>query len=126
MTQFPGRKGPFPAHDPDAWREAREIFGQAEASSRLRIFLDDLARDRKILETTPPDRCVAREIGHRTAARAGILGFPALARASADLDQAARVGAGIDATRAAWIAAADIVADIAPTDDPRAPQTDPA
>jgi hypothetical protein len=82
MTQFPGRKGPFPAHDPDAWREAREIFGQAEASSRLRIFLDDLARDRKILETTPPDRCVAREIGHRTAARAGILGFPALARAS--------------------------------------------
>lgn len=89
--------------DPDAFREACDVFGEADALARLQLFCTDLETQLARFEQGLPDREQLREIAHRTAGRAGLFGFPALVEASVCLDDAIRGDTGMMAALARWI-----------------------
>lgn len=85
----------------DAFSEACAVFGNADALARLRLFRAELSThlDRVEAET---DLGSLREVAHQTAGRAGLLGFPSLAQASARLDEAIRAQAGVSDALDQW------------------------
>ncbi|SEP18672.1 Hpt domain-containing protein [Salinihabitans flavidus] len=100
--------------DPDAFREACAVFGDEGALARLRTFRGDLAAHLSWIGQGQPDHADLRDVAHRTAGRAGFLGFSALAEASAQLDEATRRNRGIAAALDRWAEQARIVAEIPP------------
>ncbi len=88
--------------DHEAWEEACAVFGHEDAVARLRAFREDLAQHLDWTKQGTPDSAALREMAHRTAGRAGFLGFAALAQASAALDEAVHRQVGIDASLIRW------------------------
>lgn len=100
--------------DRDAWNEACAVFGTEGARNRLCMFRSDLAGQLARIGTERPDHAALRELAHQTAGRAGLFGFPALAEASADLEEAVRQGHGIAAALERWTRQAGRVAESPP------------
>jgi HPt (histidine-containing phosphotransfer) domain-containing protein len=88
--------------DADAWREACAVFGDEAARSRLCAFRKELAGHLARIGQGRLDDAALREIAHRTAGRAGFLGFKALTEASVALDEAARRRQGVAAALERW------------------------
>ncbi len=88
--------------DPVAYGEACAVFGEADALARLREFCAELARHLTWIERDRPDHAALRDMAHRTAGRAGMLGFPALMEVSVTLDQAARRNDGVAVALDRW------------------------
>ncbi|WP_296762302.1 Hpt domain-containing protein [Sediminimonas sp.] len=99
--------------DPEAFREACAVFGDAGALARLDVFRADLETHLSWIEQGRPDHEQLREMAHRTAGWAGLFGFPALAEASAHLDEAVRGNPGIEAALARWTEQARLASKIA-------------
>lgn len=96
--------------DMDTFKEACAVFGDEDALARLGMFRDELEAHLAWVAKPPPDQDALRDVAHRTAGRAGVLGFPALADASARLDDAARAGTAVAAALDHWIEQAQLAA----------------
>lgn len=92
--------------DADAFGEACAVFGDAAALAHLQAFRAELAEQISRLDAAPPDPAALREVAHRTVGRAGTLGFPTLAEASARLDEALLQDAGVATALERWTQAA--------------------
>lgn len=88
--------------DPNAFKEACAVFGNAGALARLEMFRADLAAQLREIERDRTDTEALREMAHQTAGRAGLLGFPALAEASARLDEALRTNTRVPLSLGLW------------------------
>ncbi len=96
--------------DMDTFKEACAVFGHEDALARLRMFRDELEAHLAWVAKAPPDHDALRDVAHRTAGRAGVLGFPALAEASALLDDAVREGTAVEAVLHHWMEQAQLAA----------------
>lgn len=88
--------------DLDAFAEARAVFGDEDALSRLAQFRADLAAHLDLIGRDAADAKSLREVAHKTAGRAGLLGFPGLAEASGLLDEAISAGTGVPDALHQW------------------------
>jgi HPt (histidine-containing phosphotransfer) domain-containing protein len=93
---------------PQVWAEFVDILGRQRAvreraalAARIEGILDDGG-----LAVPWSDEATLRRVAHDLVARAGMLGFPALSRASADVELAIRTRQGIDDAVDAWRVAA--------------------
>lgn len=102
--------------DPAAFADARAAFGYEGALERLRMFRRDLDRHLSSIGEATPDHETLREMAHRTAGRAGFLGFPALADASLALDEATRLNRGVAAALDLWTEQARLAAEGPPAE----------
>lgn len=109
--------------DPQVYEEACAVLGQEGARAWLDVFRKDLADHLTRVEEDRCDPGSLQDIAHRTAGRAGLLGFRALADASASLDDAMRRNKGIAAALDHWVPQARLALDI-PPDDVDAPAQD--
>ncbi|MEI4233543.1 Hpt domain-containing protein [Roseovarius sp. D22-M7] len=100
--------------DPAVYREACKVFGEDGARAWLQLFRRDLAEHLAEIAQGRPTRATIQDIAHRTAGRAGFLGFRALAEASATLDGALRRGAGVAPALDRWIVQARRASEIPP------------
>lgn len=98
----PGGTGPNDVQDQDAFQEACAVFGESDALARLLDFRRDLVTHLSRIAQGPLDNETLRDIAHRTAGRAGVLGFPALTEACASLEDAARRDTGVASAVALW------------------------
>ncbi|WP_372615373.1 Hpt domain-containing protein [Aquicoccus sp.] len=96
--------------DPAAFREACAVFGDAGALAHLQTFRADLRTSLSRIGRGAMDTPSLREMAHRTAGRAGLLGFPALADASAHLEEAIRTNAGVRIALDRWTRQAQVAA----------------
>ncbi|WP_438362997.1 Hpt domain-containing protein [Nioella halotolerans] len=96
--------------DPDTFREACAVFGDAGALSRLRACRADLVTQLRLIGRNRTDVEALRKIAHQTAGRAGFLGFPALAEASAQLEEAIRTNASLTGPLQRWTQQARLAA----------------
>lgn len=88
--------------DPEAFRDACDVFGEETALYHLRQFCEDLAIHLTGMERHRLDDADICEIAHRTAGRAGFLGFPALVEASVSLEEAIRRNSGVGPALDHW------------------------
>lgn len=88
--------------DPDAFKEVCAVFGDAGALARLETFRADLGTHLRGIECEQRDLEALREFVHQTAGRAGFLGFPALAEASARLEEAICANARVTLALEDW------------------------
>lgn len=88
--------------DAEAFREACAVFGEADALARLHVFRTELATQLDRIEKGPSEPEQLREVAHRTAGRAGLFGFAALADASAQLEEALWHGTDPSAALLRW------------------------
>ncbi|WP_104017269.1 Hpt domain-containing protein [Roseovarius nitratireducens] len=88
--------------DPDAFQEACAVFGDAGALARLHMFRADLETHLRWIGRDQADFETLRKIAHQTAGRAGVLGFPTLAEASARLDEAIRANTRVTLALERW------------------------
>lgn len=88
--------------DPDMFREACAVFGDAGALARLRMYRAELVTHLRLIWRDRTDVDALRRIAHQTAGRAGLLGFPTLAEASARLEEAIRTNAPVDVPLERW------------------------
>jgi HPt (histidine-containing phosphotransfer) domain-containing protein len=103
MDRDPARQRAEGVQDMDTFKEACAVFGEENALARLGMFRDELEAHLSWVATGPADHQSLRDMAHRTAGRAGVLGFAALADASAQLDEAARDDTGLAATLDHWM-----------------------
>lgn len=115
--------------DQQVYEEARAVFGDEGALAWLLVFRTDLAEHLAQIEQGSCDTRSLQDIAHRSAGRAGLLGFRALADASASLDEALRRNDLIAAERDHWISQArlalDVLQDVGDGAAQAAPQTPP-
>ncbi|MGI3212460.1 Hpt domain-containing protein [Roseovarius tibetensis] len=88
--------------DADRYKEACAVFGDEGAQARVRMLRSDLSKQLTRIAQGRFDHAALREMAHRTAGRAGTLGFADLADASARLDDAARHNDGVAAALEHW------------------------
>lgn len=88
--------------DPEAFRDACAVFGEADALARLHMFRTELATQLAGIQQGQPEPEPLRQIAHRTAGRAGLFGFSGLAEASAQLEDAIRNGTDTTTALALW------------------------
>lgn len=88
--------------DPDAFRDACDVFGEETALRHLRLFCEDLEGRLTRMKHDRPDDADLRNIAHRTAGRAGFLGFSSLVEASVALEEATIRNAGVDPALGRW------------------------
>lgn len=101
------------AQDLDVFAEACAVFGEQAALTHLQAFCRYLEKTLSWIESARPDHEALREMAHRTAGRAGVLGFPSLGDASASLDEAARHHTGVAAALDRWTKQARLAAEVA-------------
>lgn len=101
--------------DLDAFAEACAVFGEQAALAHLRAFCRNLEKTLSWIESARPDHEALREMAHLTAGRAGVLGLPLLADASASLDEAAGRHTGVAAALDRWTTQARLAAEAAPS-----------
>ncbi|MGM0661431.1 MAG: Hpt domain-containing protein [Pseudomonadota bacterium] len=105
------------------------MFGEEGALAWLLVFRKDLAEHLARIEHGFCETKALQDIAHRTAGRAGLLGFRALADASACLDAALRHNGVVAAARDRWISqarlAVDVLQDVGDGAAQAAPQTTP-
>ncbi|MEI4260281.1 Hpt domain-containing protein [Roseovarius sp. D0-M9] len=99
--------------DLDAFADASDVFGPEAAMAHLRLFGTELEQHLSWIERGTPDLQALQDMAHRTAGRAGVLGFPSLANASANLDEASGLNAGVTAALDHWTWQARRAAEIA-------------
>lgn len=116
MEQDPENGGASGLLNLVTFEEACAVFGEAGARTRLRDFREGLARQLSWIGQDQPDHKALRDIAHRTAGQAGVLGLPALAEASARLDEAARHDSGVAYALDHWQKQARLASEI-PLDD---------
>jgi HPt (histidine-containing phosphotransfer) domain-containing protein len=100
--------------DRAVYREACAVFGEDGARAWLELFRRDLAEHLAEIAHGRPTRAAIQDIAHRTAGRAGFLGFSALAEASATLETALRRECGVAAALDRWMEQARLAAEVAP------------
>jgi HPt (histidine-containing phosphotransfer) domain-containing protein len=88
--------------DPEAFKEACAVFGDAGGLARLRMFRVALGTHLREIGRDHTDVDALREIAHQTAGRAGLLGFPTLAEASASLEEAIRANTRVPRALDRW------------------------
>lgn len=88
--------------DPEAFKEACAVFGDAGALARLDMFRLDLGTHLRGVVCDQKDFEALREVAHQTAGRAGVLGFPTLAEASAHLEEAIRANSHVTLALDHW------------------------
>lgn len=96
------RKATKGIEDLDAFAEACAVFGEANALARLQAFRADISAQLDRVRDDVMDKESLREMAHQTAGRAGLLGFPTLAEASARLDEAIRANTALRPTLDLW------------------------
>lgn len=90
------------------------MFGEDGARAWLQLFHRDLAKHLAEIAHGRPTRAAIQDIAHRTAGRAGFLGFRALAEASATLDTALRRDSDVAPALDRWILQARRASEIPP------------
>ena len=111
--QDPAYRGANRVRDLDAFADASDVFGSDAALVHLRGFGAELEQYLSGIGRGTPDLEALRDMAHRTAGRAGVLGFPSLANASANLDEATGLNAGVTTALDHWTRAARQAAEIA-------------
>lgn len=92
--------------DGEAFKEACALFGKQVALEHLRQFRAEFVDHLHRIDQLRSDPDALRRLAHQTVGRAGILGFPELAAASMDLEDAIRRGAGVATALDQWTAQA--------------------
>jgi len=98
------------------------VFGEEGTLAWLRVFRKGLADHLARVEQDRYDPRSLQDIAHRTAGRAGFLGFRALADAFASIDEALRRDHGIAEALDHWIPQARLALDVPPEDGDEAAQ----